>query len=202
VLHVGFGVPYTASTLLYGVVLAAVFLTWQRVEGTLSIHSIDTPRREAFYWAAVCATFAMGTALGDFTATTLGLGYFPSALLFAGLIAVPALGYAVLRSHGVLFFWAAYVLTRPLGASVADGLGKPKSVGGMGLGSGPVAVAFAILIALVVGYLTVTGSDVQAEPVQARTSSVDLAGHEDRALAAWTHPEGSGSRDSRPSSAT
>ena len=93
VLHVGFGVPYAASSVLYGVVLAAVFVSWQRTEKTLSIHSIDTDRRELFYWAAVVATFAMGTAVGDLTAVTFSLGYLGSALLFAGVIAVPAVGY-------------------------------------------------------------------------------------------------------------
>ena len=92
VLHVGFGVPYTASSLLYAVVLAAVFIIWGRTEKTLSIHSIDTPRREIFYWLAVVATFAMGTALGDFTATTLHLGYLASGFLFAAVIAIPAIG--------------------------------------------------------------------------------------------------------------
>ena len=83
VLHVGFGVPYIASSALYAVVLAAVFVTWQRTEQTLSIHTINTARREAFYWAAVVATFAMGTAVGDLTAVTLHLGYLGSAVLFA-----------------------------------------------------------------------------------------------------------------------
>src|SRR5579871_6264246 len=87
VLHVGFHVPYTASTILYAIVLAAIFVIWQRTEHTLSIHSIDTVRRETFYWATVAATFAMGTALGDFTASTLHLGYFSSAMIFAALIA-------------------------------------------------------------------------------------------------------------------
>ena len=93
VLHVRFGVPYAASTALYAVLLAAVFLTWDRVEHTLSFHTIDTMRREMFYWAAVVATFAMGTALGDLSAYTAGLGYFPSALVFAAVISIPAIGY-------------------------------------------------------------------------------------------------------------
>ena len=164
VLHVGLHVPYTVSASLYAVVLAVVFFAWWKVEGTLSIHSIDTARREMFYWAAVAATFAMGTAVGDFTAYTLKLGYFPSAALFAALIALPALGYAGLRRHGAGFFWLAYVLTRPLGASVADGLGKPKDLSGLGAGNGAVALALAGLIVMLVAYLSVTGSDLQAEP--------------------------------------
>ena len=139
VLHVGFGVPYIASTVLYAVVLAAVFVTWQKTEHTLSIHTIDTPRREAFYWAAVVATFAMGTALGDLTATTFGLGYFFSMVLFAGVILVPAVGFRWVHWNTIFTFWFAYVVTRPLGASFADWLGKPKSVGGLGWGAGRVS---------------------------------------------------------------
>ena len=161
VMHVALHVPYTASTLFYAVVLAAVFISWGRVENTLSIHSIDTPRREAFYWAAVVATFAMGTALGDFTATTLKLGYFPSAAMFAGLILIPLLGWKLLRWNPVLCFWTAYVLTRPLGASIADGLAKPKNISGLDIGDGPVAIVLAALIALLVAYLAVTKKDVQ-----------------------------------------
>src|ERR1700755_68822 len=93
VLHVGLGVPYVASTIFYAIVLAVVFRTWYRIEGTLSIHSITTERREAFYWAAVLATFALGTAAGDLTANTFGLGYFGSIWLFAAIIAIPAIGY-------------------------------------------------------------------------------------------------------------
>lgn len=161
VMHVALHVPYTASTIFYAVVLAAVFISWGRVENTLSIHSIDTPRREAFYWAAVVATFAMGTALGDFTATTLKLGYFPSAVMFAGLILIPLIGWKLLHWNSVACFWSAYVLTRPLGASIADGLSKPKNISGLNLGDGPVAIALAVLIALLVAYLAVTKKDVQ-----------------------------------------
>jgi uncharacterized membrane-anchored protein len=161
VLHVGLGVSYTASTVLYAAVLIAVFVAWRRTEGTLSIHSIDSPRREAFYWTTVGATFAMGTALGDFTAYTLHLGYFPSALLFAVLIVVPAVGYRWLRWNAVVSFWFAYVITRPLGASIADGLAKPKNVSGAGLGNGPVMLVLGALIVVLVGYLTITQVDVQ-----------------------------------------
>jgi uncharacterized membrane-anchored protein len=162
VLHVALGVPYAVSTVLYAFVLTAVFVTWQRTEKTLSIHSIDTPRREAFYWAAVAATFAMGTALGDFTATTLHLGYFASALVFAIVITIPALGYRLLGWNAVLTFWMAYVVTRPLGASIADGLGKPKALGGLGFGDGWVAAVFGSLILALVAYLAISESDVQA----------------------------------------
>jgi uncharacterized membrane-anchored protein len=161
VLHVGFGVPYIVSSILYAVVLAVVFLSWQRTERTLSIHSIDTPRREAFYWAAVVATFAMGTALGDLTATTFHLGYFYSLVLFAGMIIVPAIGYRWLRWNAILSFWLAYVITRPLGASFADWVGKPVSVSGLGWGDGRVSLALTLMIACLVAFLAVTRRDVQ-----------------------------------------
>jgi uncharacterized membrane-anchored protein len=163
VLHVGLGVPYTVSTAIYAVVLIGVFVTWQRTEGTLSIHSINTPRREAFYWAAVVATFAMGTALGDLTASTGHLGYFPSAILFGAVIVIPAFGFRFLRWNGIATFWMAYVLTRPLGASIADGLGKPKAVSGLGWGDGWVVLSFGVAIVLLVAYLAITKSDVQTE---------------------------------------
>ena len=161
VLHVGLGVPYSVSTVLYAAVLILVFAAWYRTEKTLSIHSIDTPRREAFYWTAVGATFAMGTALGDFTAYTLHLGYFPSAALFATIIVIPAVGYRGLRWNAVVSFWFAYVITRPLGASIADGLAKPKHVSGAGLGNGPVLLLLGVLIVVLVAYLAITRVDVQ-----------------------------------------
>jgi uncharacterized membrane-anchored protein len=166
VMHVALGVPYPVSTLLYAATLAVVFVAWQRTERTLSIHTVDTTRRELFYWAAVVATFAMGTALGDFTAYTLHMGYFPSALLFGLLICVPAAGFRWGRWNAVFCFWFAYVLTRPLGASLADGLAKPRAVHGLGLGSGPVALVLALVIAALVAYLSVTKADVQAAPAR------------------------------------
>ena len=177
VLHVALGVPYTASTILYAMTLAAIFFTWQRTEKTLSIHTIDTPRREAFYWAAVVATFAMGTALGDFTAYTLHMGYFPSALLFAATIVIPVTGFRWLRWNAVFAFWFAYVITRPLGASIADGLGKPRHDSGLGLGSGPVALVLATLITGMVTYLALTRADVQpTAPLDAETSALEAGG--------------------------
>lgn len=159
VLHVGLGVPYLVSTIFYAIVLALVFRTWYRIEGTLSIHSITTPRRELFYWAAVLATFALGTAAGDMTAHTLGIGYFGSIVLFAAIISVPALGYLRLDWNPILAFWFAYVVTRPLGASVADWLGVSHARGGLALGSGPVSLVFAGAIAAFVYYLSKTGKD-------------------------------------------
>lgn len=161
VLHVALGVPYPISTAIYAICLVGVFTIWWKVEGTLSIHAVDTVRREAFYWAAVVATFAMGTALGDLTATTFGIGYFPSAGLFLILIAIPAAGYRCWRWNAVFCFWFAYVMTRPLGASIADGLGKPVSVSGLGFGDGAVALVLSAVILGLVAYLAVTGADVQ-----------------------------------------
>jgi uncharacterized membrane-anchored protein len=150
VLHIQFGIPYSVSTPFFAVVLAAVFLVWNRTEGTLSIHSITTVRREAFYWAAVMATFAMGTALGDLTAVTFHIGYLKSAVLFGVLIAIPAVGYFRFAMNEVAAFWIAYVLTRPLGASIADWLGKPHGVGGLALGDAPVAFGLTGLIVVCV----------------------------------------------------
>ena len=161
VLHVRFGVAYAVSSTLYGVVLLAVFVSWQMTEKTLSIHSVDTPRREAFYWASVVATFALGTAVGDLTAVTFHLGYLTSGLLFAGVIAVPAFGFRWFHWNAIFSFWFAYVVTRPLGASFADWMGKPQSVGGLGWGDGTVAVALTIVIFCLVVFLGVTRADVQ-----------------------------------------
>ena len=154
VLHVGFGVPYAVSASLYAVVLAVIFLSWSRVEHTLSIHSITTTRRELFYWATVTATFAFGTAVGDLTASTFGLGYLRSGLYFAILFCLPSLGFVLLRLNGVAMFWTAYVLTRPLGASFADYLGMPHVVGGRAWGPGNVSMLFSafIIVAVAVAY--------------------------------------------------
>ncbi len=156
VLHKQFHVAYAVSTLFFAIVLAVVFLAWDRVERTLSIHSITTPRRELFYWTAVMATFALGTAAGDLTAKTLGLGYFTSAVLFSALMILPAVGYWRFHLNAILAFWTAYVLTRPLGASLADWLGKPKALSGLGWGDGIVTVIFALVIVVCVGYLTLS----------------------------------------------
>jgi uncharacterized membrane-anchored protein len=175
VLHVGFNVPYWVSATLFAVSLFTIFIVWRRAEGTLSIHSIDSSRRELFYWLAVVATFALGTAVGDLTAVTLHLGYLLSALLFAVVIAIPAIGFARFRWNAIFAFWFAYVVTRPLGASLADWLGKPTSAGGIGIGGGLVALALALTIAGLVGYLSVTRRDVQGRLV-ARISNEELAG--------------------------
>ena len=159
-LHVVLGIPYPVSTAFYAVALATVFALWWRSEGTLSIHSIITPRREAFYWLTVLLTFALGTAAGDLTAFVLNLGYLGSTVLFAVLIALPGIAWR-LGLNPVVAFWTAYVLTRPLGASVADWLGKPHLRGGLGWGDGTVSGAAIVLIALLVGYLALSRHGVQ-----------------------------------------
>ena len=168
-LHLTFGLPYAATTILWAVVLAGVFLVWYRSEGTLSIHSITTRRRECFYWATVFATFALGTALGDFTATSLGLGYLSSVVLFGIIIAIPAVAWWQFRMNAIFAFWFAYVITRPLGASIADYLSKPRSLSGAGCGDGRIAVIMTIAVAIGVCYLTVTKTDIQQPAMQTRS---------------------------------
>jgi uncharacterized membrane-anchored protein len=167
-LHLDVHIPYAGTTLLWAVILAAVFWVWQRSEGTLSIHSITTQRREAFYWATVFATFALGTALGDFTATSLNLGYLASGILFGVVILLPALARWRLGLNGITAFWMSYVLTRPLGASFADYISKPHRLSGINFGDGPTAIVFAIAVFVLVTYLAVARPDIQ-QPGGARS---------------------------------
>ena len=143
--------------------MAAVFFFWYRSEGTLSIHSITTRRREGYYWAAVLATFALGTAAGDLTATSLNLGFFPSALLFISIIAIPAVGWWRFDLNPIVAFWFAYIVTRPIGASFADWLSKPPSITGLGLGDGTVSGLALIVFIALVAYVAITKLDVQGE---------------------------------------
>ncbi|MDH6114531.1 putative membrane-anchored protein [Kitasatospora sp. MAP12-15] len=160
VLHVGLGVPYLISAPFFLVALAVVFAAWYAVERTLSIHSIATRRRELFYWATVLATFALGTAVGDLTATTFGLGYVASGVMFTVLIALPAIAHKGFRLGAVPAFWIAYVLTRPLGASYADWMAVSHQRGGLALGLGPVTAGWTVAILALVGYLAATRRDV------------------------------------------
>jgi uncharacterized membrane-anchored protein len=164
VLHVGLGVPYFASSAGFAVVLALVFVLWYRSEHTLSVHAITTRRRETFYWATVLTTFALGTAVGDWTAMSLGLGYLASGVVFAGIIALPALAHRFLGLNAVLAFWFAYVITRPLGASFADWLAVSPARGGLDLGPGPVSLVALAVFAVLVGVLAVRRRDVEAAP--------------------------------------
>ncbi|WP_420799360.1 hypothetical protein [Ktedonospora formicarum] len=159
VLHVGFGIPYLISTVMFMIALVVIFVAWYVSEKTLSIHSIYTRRRELFYWATVMATFALGTALGDMTATTLGLGYISSGVLFAVLFALPALAYWLLGLNEIFAFWFAYIVTRPLGASFADWFGKAQGEGGVGLGTGLVSLVLGLVIIGLVIYLSITHKD-------------------------------------------
>jgi uncharacterized membrane-anchored protein len=156
---------YLVATVFFAVCLAVIFTWWYLVERTLSIHSIYTFRREVFYWATVITTFALGTAAGDFTAYTLHLGYFVSALLFYALILIPAAGYLLFKLNAIAAFWAAYILTRPIGASFADLFGKPTTVTppGLGIGDGPVALVLTILIVIIVAYFAVSHKDMAGD---------------------------------------
>jgi uncharacterized membrane-anchored protein len=163
----GAGISYAITTPLFAAIVAAVFLRWRRSEGTLSIHSITTRRREAYYWCAVLGTFALGTAAGDLTAITLNLGFFGSVLLFAAAIAVPALAWWRFDLNPTVAFWSAYVITRPLGASIVDWLGKPHAQSGLGLGDGTVSAIALIVFAALVAYVAVTKRDIQPHPARA-----------------------------------
>jgi len=160
-MHLFIGIPYSGTTFLWAVVLALVFWLWYRSERTLSIHSIYTQRREVFYWAVVFATFAEGTALGDWTAVSLHLGYLASGIMFFLIILIPAVGWWRFGLNSVVAFWFAYVITRPLGASFADYFGKPHSLSGAGYGEGTVALITTLIVAVLVGYLAVTKRDIQ-----------------------------------------
>ncbi|GHF57931.1 putative membrane-anchored protein [Deinococcus metalli] len=154
-----FGISLWTSSAIFAAALAATFFAWWRREGTLSIHSIFTARREAFYWLAVLFTFALGTATGDLVAEKLQLGYVVSVGLFAGLIVLAALAHLFLKLNGILTFWIVYILTRPLGASIGDSLSQARADGGLGLGTTVTSALFLLAILGVVGYLAVTRRD-------------------------------------------
>ena len=153
------GVPLIASTLFFSVALALTFWAWYAKEGTLSIHTIYTRRREGYYWLAILFTFALGTAAGDLVGEKFNLGYALSALIFAGLIGLVALSHFKFGANAVLAFWMAYILTRPLGASLGDLLSQPTGDGGLGLGTTVTSAVFLTAIIGLVVYETVTGHD-------------------------------------------
>jgi len=155
-----FGVPLVTTTIVFSVVLAMVFSVWYAVEKTLSSHSITTIRREVFYWLAVLFTFALGTAAGDLISEKLAIGYFWTTMLYATLIAAIALAHWMLGLNAVLAFWSAYILTRPLGASIGDLLGQHHADGGMGIGKLKTSVVFLLAIAALIGYRTWSRIDV------------------------------------------
>ncbi len=154
VVHIVLGIPYVLSASFFVVVLVLTFAVWKYSEKTVSIHSITTPRRELFYWATVIATFALGTATGDMTASTFNLGYSGAALLFTILFAIGVTAYVRLGWNEIFTFWFSYVMTRPMGASFADWFDKPSSMGGFGYGDGLVSLVLTALIVAVVAYLS------------------------------------------------
>lgn len=170
------GAPFVATTIVWAGVTAYLFNRWYRSEGTLSIHSIFTPRREKFYWATVLATFALGTAAGDLTAVSLNIGFFPSILLFGGMMLVPLIGWWKFNFNAIPSFWAAYVLTRPLGASISDWMAVPKAAGGLGIGPGHVTVALAVLIIVAVWWLSRSKFDVDGA-TEEEDEAIDRAPH-------------------------
>ena len=171
VLHVGLGVPYFISTIFFAASLTIIFALWYASEKTLSIHSIYTRRSEIFYWSTVLTTFALGTAAGDMTAVTFGWGYLLSGIMFTGLIMLVTISHYIARGilglehrhlsrNAVFAFWLAYILTRPLGASFADWMGKAHAMGGLGIGDGPVTLVLIALIVVFVGYVALSKEDV------------------------------------------
>ena len=172
------GISHVTATIFFGSLLAIIFALWFASEKTLSIHSIYNPRREAFYWATVLTTFALGTAVGDLTASTMGLGYLSAGVLFAVLIAmvviihfifetVLGLSHRHLSRNAVFAYWVAYILTRPLGASFADWMGKAHGLGGLGWGDGTVSFYLTAAIVGLVGYMAVSKKDVSSEDAAA-----------------------------------
>lgn len=155
-----FSIPLEVTTLVFSVALVVTFALWFWKERTLSVHFIDTLRREAFYWAAILFTFALGTAAGDLVAEKFGLGYLVSLGLFAAVIGAIALAYFVFHINEILAFWMAYILTRPLGASIGDYLSQPRDAGGLGWGTTGTSALFLVAILGLVIYLSVTKRDV------------------------------------------
>jgi uncharacterized membrane-anchored protein len=161
VLHVATGLSYYVTSVFYAAVVAALFIRWHRSEGTLSIHHIDTGRRERFYWATVLATFALGTAVGDLVGLTLHLGFLQAGLLFLAAMLVPLVAWRG-GVNATLCFWVAYVLTRPLGASFADWVGKDHDIGGgLGFGDLKVTAILVVIIAALVTWAHRSGHDIQ-----------------------------------------
>jgi uncharacterized membrane-anchored protein len=181
----GAGIGYPVTTAGFGLFTAIVFWRWYRSEGTLSIHSIDTLRRERYYWSAVFGTFALGTAAGDMTATTLNLGFFHSILLFSAIMLIPLIGWWRFNWNPIFAFWFAYIDTRPIGASFADWFSKPHNISGLSFGdgrtSGVALIAFLVLLA----WTTLSGHGIQVRRGEGHHSHMAEA-HLGPALAADT----------------
>jgi len=168
VVHFWWGIPLTVSTPFFATAMIIIFIAWYVSEKTLSIHSICTRKREAFYWSAVLVTFALGTAAGDLAASTINLGYVSSdlysAILFTILLIVPAIGLWFFGLNKIAAFWFAYIMTRPVGASFADWISKPISNGGLGMGYDTISLILSVLIIILVAYLTISRIDIKKEP--------------------------------------
>jgi uncharacterized membrane-anchored protein len=150
-----FGVSLWTTTIIFGACLAATFAAWYRSERTLSIHTIVTSRREAFYWLAILFTFALGTSAGDLVSEQLGLGYLTALVIFGALIGLVSIAYWKGGLNAVLAFWTAYVLTRPFGASLGDLLTADPADGGLGLGTNGTSALFLVVIVGAVAWFTV-----------------------------------------------
>lgn len=148
------GVALSNTSIIFGSALIVVFVWWYISERTLSVHKIDTTRREFFYWAAILFTFSLGTSAGDLISESSGLGYAYATILFAAAIGIVFLAYKYLKMNSILAFWLAYILTRPLGASIGDLLSQKVSAGGMGLGTTMTSIVFLLTILSLVIYLT------------------------------------------------
>ena len=157
----GHGVSLNITTIGFSICLALTFIGWYLSERSLSIHTIVTTRREAWYWLAVLFTFALGTSAGDLVSERLDIGYWKTGLIFVALIGLVALAHLVFGLGEVISFWMAYILTRPLGASLGDYLLQPHSAGGLGLGTGLTTFAFLAVIIAAVTYLTISRADLQ-----------------------------------------
>ena len=162
-----FHVPLLDTTIAFSIALALSFLLWFRTEGTLSIHSIFTGRREAFYWLAILFTFALGTAAGDLVAEKFALGYLATGVLFGMIILSLAIGYFFLDLDPILGFWLVYILTRPLGASFGDLMSQPAQYGGFGLGTVMTSAIFLAAIVLIVVFMSVRHEGVEAAEIDA-----------------------------------
>ncbi|MEO5756467.1 MAG: hypothetical protein ABIQ51_06390 [Mesorhizobium sp.] len=158
-----FGVRLQTTTITFSVVLAATFAVWYASERTLSIHTIFTTKREIFYWLAILFTFSLGTAAGDLVAESMDMGYLVSGLMFGGVIALITLAYYLVNLDGILAFWLAYILTRPLGASFGDLLSQPVEYGGLGFGTTYTSLIFLGCIVALVVYMTLRSSATEAD---------------------------------------
>jgi uncharacterized membrane-anchored protein len=169
-IHDGASIPYPVTTIGFGLFTAIVFWRWYRSEQTLSIHTIDTRRRELYYWFAVFGTFALGTAAGDMTATTLNLGFFHSILLFSAIMLIPLIGWWRFNWNPIFAFWFAYIDTRPIGASFSDWFSKPHNITGLNFGDGHTSGVALIVFVVLVGWTTLSRHGVQGKSGEAMQS--------------------------------